>query len=254
MAKKKGQENQRFTEIFVDQFKREYVANCEKETGDPIDLTPYNWRAPLSPDWLRGMLTPPIDDHDIMKIVPRAERNRKGYQVFIDHEAWIAKNHGLMEHWRTRFEEIARTGFKGQQLLDVLKDPPIELVRYMGAPPFPPVEFIQAMAAGNEWALGFSDVIPPKAEALIESVKPAIITMRGLPRLQSEAKIADPFSDGYVAEDDDEESGPVAELDPFGPGGIGAVDEDLEKRLDLEEQFDPNALGGKPVAVRTKRR
>jgi hypothetical protein len=125
VSKIKGQENHRRTEIFVDQYSREYLGNVEILTGDPIDLSPYNWKAPLSPDWLRGMLTPPCDDHDIVKMIPQKERNRRGYQVFVDHEAWIEKNHALMEHWKTRLQEIARTGFKGQQLLDVLQEPPI---------------------------------------------------------------------------------------------------------------------------------
>lgn len=250
MARKKGQENQRYTEIMVDQFRREYVANCDKETGDPIDLTPYNWKAPISPEWLRGMLTPPIDDHDVMKIVPRSERNRKGYQIFIDHESWIAKNHALMEHWRTRFEEIARTGFKGQQLLDVLKDPPVELLRYMGAPPFPPVEFIQAMAAGNEWALGLSEVIPPKAMALIDSIKPAVISIRGVAPRSSATIVADPFSDGFVeVDEDDDERAPIPELDPFAAGGA-SLDPEFERRLDIEDQFDPHNEGGKRIPPR----
>lgn len=245
MPKIKGQENQRYTEIFVDEWGREYLANCEMKTGDPIDLKVYNWTAPLEPAWARGLFLPPLDDHDVVTMVPRVQRNKKGFQILIDHRAWVAKRDNQEAQWKERITTLARESFKGADLMKVMDgDYPIELLNYAGPPPFPPREFILAMAAGNEWALGLSPIIPERALAVLERIKPHVEAQRLIG--SRGGVILDPFaSDTPVGafDEDDDEPKPFAE-DPFGPGGAS-----LDKLEDLEDQYDPQATGGKRVPV-----
>lgn len=220
MPKVRAQEN-RFTDIWVDQYGREYLVNCERSTGDPVDMSVHLWKAPLSPAWAIGLFTPPTDDHDIVRLVPRIERSRKGYQVFVDHEAWIRKNATLQLSYDERVASLAKeSGGKVSQ----------ELLRYVGAPPFPPRDFLQAMLAGNEWALGLSDKVPDKALAMLEQIKPAVLALHSNRITERD----DPFAD----ESDDEAA---FEMGARGPREIDP--------LAVEEAFDPDATGGQRVAV-----
>lgn len=254
MPKVKGQENQRYTDIFVDQTGREYLANCEKSTNDPVDLGVYNWKAPLEPAWARNLFLPPTDDRDVVKMVPRVERNRRGFQVFIDYDAWLLKVDTSATARRERMFAIAQESFKGAELLKIMDGhPPAELLRYVGPEPMPPREVILAMRAGNEWALGLSDKIPDLALALLERIRPSVESMRSI--TIGDHRIVDPFAatgSGAPEEDDEEEVRPVVE-DPFGPGGAARTADEL---ADLEEQYDPAATGGtlaKPLRRRMAR-
>lgn len=246
MTKIKGQENHRYSDFLVDKWGREYSANMDKLTGDPIDFKPYNWTAPIKPDWAQRLFLPPIDDQDIVRMVPQKERNRKGYQVDVDHVAWLSKIDSQHAAWRERIITVAKDGFKGTDLAQIINDPskaPVAVLQYVGPPPFPPREIIMAMAAGNEWALGLSDKIPEKALAILENIRPMVEAARSYSR--HTGAIVDPFAvDGvFVEEDDDDEPQPFVD-DPFAPGGADA------KYEDLEEQFDPDATGGKRVPAK----
>lgn len=246
MPKIKGQENQRYTEIFVDAWGREYLANCEMKTGDPIDLKAYNWTAPIEPAWARGLFLPPLDDHDVVTMVPRVQRNKKGFQVLIDHRAWCEKRDNQEAQWKERITTLARESFKGADLMKVMEgEYPIELLNYAGPPPFPPREFILAMAAGNDWALGRSPVIPERALAILDRIKPHVDAQRSFG--QRGGVILDPFASDTPmdADRDDEDRQPFVE-DPFGPGG--ASREEV-----LEDQYDPKATGGTRVPVKRRK-
>src|SRR5690349_15852147 len=96
MPKIKGQEARRFTDFFTDNHGRQYIGNCEiglgtPPTTDPIDLVPRDWTAPIDPAWAKGLFIPPLDDRDVVKMLPRIERAKAGYQVHIDYQAWLQK-------------------------------------------------------------------------------------------------------------------------------------------------------------------
>ena len=210
MAKPKGQEDKRRPDIFVDLHGREYFANVEIESGDPIDLTPHQWTAPTAPHWARGLFTPPIGDHDVVTIVPRMERNRKGYQVHIDYARWeqkiVTRNEQRMEQLRNIVQNMPNVNVP-----EVLENPPKALIEYIGPEAFPPVEIIRAMRAGNLWALGGSDEIPEKALAMLERIKPQVLAAKLVRASDTEDEVADPF----------------------------AVDPQYEKLLDIEDEHDP---------------
>jgi hypothetical protein len=208
VAKKKGQEHHRRPDYMIDLHGREYFANIEIESGDPIDLVPHQWTAPTAPHWARGLFLPPIGDSAVVKIVPLMERNRRGYQIDIDYAAWEqkvgARNAQRTEQLRTMVQNMT-----GVNPIEVLERPPKALLDYLGPEAFPPVEIIRAMRAGNAWALGASDDIPEKALAMLERIRPQVLEQR-LVRLADD-EVEDPF----------------------------ATDPRYEKLLDLEDQHDP---------------
>lgn len=223
-------------EQFVDKHGRLYEANVEISTGDPCEiLRPVGWTAPAGPDWFRGTLTPPLDDHEIVKMVPRLHRARKGYQIEIIYERWLQKWDDADEAYQRKLADYAKGMTKGRvDLLEWMKNPPPELLKEIGnGPRRIPRAFIQAAAAGNAWAVGLSDAVPPKAQLLLDEIQPFVTARRNRATI------------GYdpLADDGDEDTGPARSVeqlaDPLGG--------ELDDLLDLEEQFDPKATGGKKV-------
>lgn len=231
-AQVKGQEEQRRPEMFVDRFGREYFANVELKTGDPCEVLQARFRAPITPEWARKMLLPPVDDHDIVKMVPRLQRAKKGYQVEIDFDRWLMKWDAANETRQRKLYDGAKAMAKGRDAHEIAKDPPAILLAELGPPPMPPRVFIEAMKAGNAWALGKSDKIPAKAVALLEEIETWFVKRR----VQLGNAVGDPLAD------DDETLGFANEA------GFGAVtDVDLDPFGEIEEQEDPKAIGGKVI-------
>lgn len=201
MGQVKGQQDKRRGEFFVDQHGREYFANIEIETGDPCEaLRPYQWTAPASPDWARGLLLPPVDDRDVVRMVPQRSRARLKYQVFIDYAAWLQKWDAAYEAWQQKLHDFAKGMTGGINLIDAVNNPPPVLRMEVGAPPSPPRAMIEAAAAGDAWSLGLSVAVPRKAQAMLDELKPSIDARRtGLSGVN-------PFAEdsGPVAEDEDE--------------------------------------------------
>ena len=220
MPKAKGQDEKRHADIFIDLRGREYFANIEKETGDPIDLVPHLWTAPTAPHWARGLFVPPIGDPEVVKVVPRMDRNRKRYQIEIDYVRWeqkvTARNEQRMEQLRTIVQNMPNVN-----VVEVLENPPKTLIEYVGPEAFPPVEIIRAMRAGNLWALGGADEVPEKAAAMLERIRPQVLAAK-LVRVSEDEDVADPF----------------------------AVDPKYERLLDIEDQHDPVDM--KPEARRRR--
>ena len=231
-----GQEKQRRYEEFRDQHGRIYGANVEIKTGDPCEtLRAIGWRAPSAPDWAKGILMPPVDDHEIVRMVPARIRARKGYQVEINYVRWLQKWDDALEAYQRKLHDFAKGMTKGSgQMLELIKDPPAELMKLVGRGPLGiPRVFIEAAAAGNPWALGQSDVVPPKAEAVLADLKP-IITGKRKPHIIGFDPLADDDADAPVNEFIQDQV-----LDPFG---------------DVEEQADPGATGGKTEPVRASKK
>lgn len=98
---------------------------------------------------------------------------------------------------------------------EALRNPPIDLLVETGPGPAP-IEIVEAMDAGNKWALGLS------------TQRPKWVTDDMLDRVAALTR-----STGY------RESG----------GRVGDVD--ATKYLDEEEVFDTAALGGKTIPMKT---
>jgi hypothetical protein len=252
-----GQEEQRRVESFLDQHDREYVANIEITTGDPCStITPMGWLAPLGPDWFRGMLMPP--EH-IVQMVPRMERARRRYQLHINYEQWLREIDERNDAWDRRLADLARSSTKGLGFAEMIENPPAALLDYLGPKAFPPRVFIEAMAAGDPWSLGQTDVVPKKAVLLLRELEPYVTKRR---RVRDTTNLTNPFAD----DDDADAETPATELTagPLAtrPNPLGGDDEDDEERDDftdskldeLDELFDPEAKGGTTEPVRTTSR
>lgn len=233
----KGQEENRRPDTFVDQHKREYFAPVDNKTGDPCTTLEPHFKAPLKPDWFRKMLIPPVDDPQIVKMVPRLERARRGYQVFIDYDAWLSKLAQRDEEWDQRLHDLAKGMSGGMEVVKLVENPPPALKHYIGRRPFPPRILVEAMKAGNAWALGLTDKIPKKVEALLADLESDLVQTR---RVRLGNAVADPLAD------DDEPT--------IGGALADAAVEDVDPFGEEEEHADPKALGGKTVPIRPKPR
>lgn len=253
------QQDERMYMEFKDKHNRLYHTQIEKKTGEPCQaLRPIDWTAPRNPPWMKGLLLPP-EDLDIMTMVPQAARTRKGYQVEIRYDVWLEKWDSRNEDWDKKLADFARGMTKSQNPVELLRNPTPELLKFVGTRPFPPREFIMAAAAGNEWALGLTDRIPAKAQAILDVLAPIYSISKRERRI---GMIYDPFAedapDGPVRDDDapEEDDLPLsmrqaAAVDPLGEdkGSLAS----FVVGQQLEEQFDPESVGNgkvtKPVDV-----
>lgn len=192
MPRLKGQHNQRRPEIWLDQHKRQYFINLDIISGDPIDINRRGWRAPRAPSWAKGLFMPPIGDKEVVKLVPQSQRHLKGYQLFIDYDAWLRKVDKAEETRRQRIASIAADLGSGKAL-ELVANPTRDLEAYVGPPPMPPREIILAMRAGNRWALGLSDEMPEKARAIMDALKLRVAATRSV--ADPDEAIRDPFAD-----------------------------------------------------------
>jgi hypothetical protein len=251
----RGQEQEREYMEYRDKVGRLFHTQIERKTGDPCQvLRALDWTAPLNPDWLKGELLPPLDDIEIVRMVPKAARARLGYQVEIHYERWLAKWDEAMEAWEKKLQDFARGLSKQENPLSLINNPTPELLKIMGPKPWPPRPFIEAAAAGNEWALGLSDVVPRKAQPILEMLKPMLIRTAAERRTST---ILDPFAEDFDTDDDD--LPPSLRQRPRVHDPLGDDDEDQGSLASfatgqaLEEQFNPENVGGgkvtKPAAV-----
>lgn len=222
MAKQKGQDAKRRRTFFKDQHGRKYFANVEIETGDPLDLAAYAWTAPLAPHWARGRFLPPIGDPEVVRVIPDDQRADFGCDVFIDYAKWEEKQHARNRQREDQMREMVRgMAGNGADITGMLENPSPKILEYLGPEAFPPVELIRAMRAENPWALGLTDVVPEKAGAMLERLRPQMEQARTA-LVDHDADVLDPFADDDNAE---------------GAANFNAL-------MDLEEQHDPFAEGG----------
>src|SRR5262245_27396887 len=121
-------------ESFRDQHGRIYFANVELTTGDPCEaLHPDGWRAPINPEWAKRLLVPPTDDLEVVKLVPRQLRARKGYSVEINYGRWLEKWDEAHERLQKKILDFAKGMTKGSgQWLALVENPPPELLKLVG--------------------------------------------------------------------------------------------------------------------------
>lgn len=188
-----SQPERRSYNVFVDQHGREW--------GTPIDTKSGHSCGP----WEPRFTAPWLPEFKYIKHVPKSFRN-----IYIDY----AKNITDLKEAHDAFDELRlKTAMNqyGNAFTERLgqsheEDPP-ELQKLTGKPPFP-LAYPEAAKEGNKWVLGFSNVIPKWAYALLAVSQ------------EPERKYLD------------------------------ADDEEVEKAVDLDEQFDPEATGGKREPVR----
>lgn len=241
------QADKRIYETFRDQHGRFWGANIEIKTGDPCEVLKPQFTSPIEPAWAKGIFIPP---EDVVEMVPRNERAKRGYSVSINYRKWLEKWDLRQIDYEKKLFDFARGMNKNASpdvIAQIVANPTQDLARHVGRPPFPPREFIVAMAANNKWALGQFNGIPAKALPILNAIQPILAAAKDRIGKLGE----DPFAD-----DEDEldltgesENGAPAVVDPLGDFNevvAGVAEEQLER------QFDPSASGnqqGRPVPV-----
>lgn len=235
-SKVKGQEEGRRVEYFIDQHGREYVANVEISTGHPCESLRPMFLAPLGPDWFTGMLVPP---QKYLTMVGARDRARRGHNVEINYVQWLQDIDTRTDEFEQKLHDFVRAATQGAgNVVEAAKNPPPIIRDLIGAPPFPPRKLVEACAAGNKWALGLSGTVPAKAQEVLDEIRPFVV--------RAARKIgALPTVDPLAEDGDDEGDEFVSDL------AAQQLQDPLDEALDdLEEQFDPDAKGGKREPVR----
>jgi hypothetical protein len=167
----------------------------------------------ISPvDWAAPLLVP----QKYLKAVPG-----EAGVLAIDYDEWIVD----CVDAKQRYDDTARNyavAMYGEQAAAVIENPTPELTQLVGPAPFP-VELVQAAKAGNRWILGFADKVPGwVTSAFQKALEPADRRARAI--------ATGTITDFYDEPDDDEVLAGT-------PGSR------------LDDQFDPDATGGKRVPV-----
>lgn len=214
------QAKQRTNAFFFDQHGRRYWAAVELKTGDPVGgIYADQWTAPMSPAWCAGRLVP---DAKYMKIV----RGRGQPHIEIQYEEWLRDWDAADRMRKSVLDElISRSPVDIATMQEYRKNPPPEIMKTIGAGPIErrPREFIAAAMKGNRWALGLSDKMPDWAKPVMAQWE----------LVQPQGQSYNPAEMGEYPDADDDEP-------------------EEERFIDIEEEHDPEATGGKRVPVKGK--
>jgi hypothetical protein len=149
------QADSRRVDYFRDQHGRVWWAQVDKRTGDPVEsLNTYKWSAPQTPAYLNGMFTPP----EQYRMIVRSPGSPA--ELHIDYDAWIADWNQHYTRWDQARVDITNKMTDGFDAIKQLETPSPTIRRIVGPGPYPPLEIIQQMAEGDEWALGKTEDIP----------------------------------------------------------------------------------------------
>lgn len=161
LEKRFPQADKRHVEWFEDDMGRAWTASVD-EKGEPVEaLQPSGWTAPLSPPWARGLLLPPAH---IVSL--RRERGRAP-KVTLNTDRWLGELERAMTDYKKHAREIVKRLSGGTDVQRYLQAPTPEMIEEIGVGPFPGLAFVQAIADGDEWANGLTDVVPTWAQGLL---------------------------------------------------------------------------------------
>ena len=211
--KVRTQSDKRKHAIYTDQHGRRWSCAVHVDTDEPVE-TPLLYKHPHNPPWLPA---------------PKYLRfNSAERRMYIDYPAIFADCVLAVAPWNDRLRDIALQRY-GEKAHEAVASPPPEVLAILGSKPRD-LEFAQAAAAGDKWVLGWTDVVPPKAQALLDA-RPK---ERHIP-LEPE----DEGTDTWGAE----------ELDVVNPFAMDGADPAVDAAVDMDETYDPDARGGKRVRV-----
>ena len=137
--KRSLQAERRRADLWTDQHGREWAAEMDLKTGHPCTpLRPLGWTAPILP--------PPM----FMEF----GTGRGRPITTINYAKWIEHQGALQAEHEANVRDIASRMFPNSWAREIQANNPL-LVQEAGRPPYA-VEFVQACAEGNRWALGLS--------------------------------------------------------------------------------------------------
>lgn len=222
---------------YHDQHGRPWIAIIDTQSRGSEGLPRISPCTPLQPkDW-----TAPLDVPQKYLTIPEGTLGR----VEIDYQAWY-DDAVAGEREREDIIRVAAMAMYGQQSAAAIKNPPPELVAYVGRGPIPST-FIRAARAENRWVLGLPQEngqpypTPKWAEPII-----GMLIYQPVP-LGDDTEFADETFADETFIDTSAEDAPLDDI---------AARLNTEHAVDTDEEFDADALGGHtvPVATRPPRR
>lgn len=214
---------------WVDAHGRQWWSVVERATGAPASpIRPSGWLAPEAPFWARGRLVP---DQKYITIETNGAHDRL---ILINYAEWLS-DWDIADAERADLirQLIAESKVDLATLEKYYTDPPKHVLDAVGPGPAKrwPREFIEAASEGNAWALGLTDKIPSWAHVILDRwERLQDMTQRHVAARAVEATAVKRYPDA-----EDEEA-------------------PLEQLLDIEEAVDPDATGGKPVPVPSRKK
>lgn len=187
------QADKRFPSTMRDQWGNDWYASFEppnpnaKQAGAlpaPAESPkPKGWMMPIGPKWLQALFLPP-EQYRVVK---------NPSEIVIDTDRWLADTVTAEADWRMLMQRIAVEGlkYKAGDLPKILDNPPVELLNECGPAPFPPAIVVQAIADGDAWCLGKSEVTPKWAEKYLETWKQSALKMNLLPQWAKREMVSD---------------------------------------------------------------
>lgn len=230
MKKIFGQSERRIPMKLTDQYGRKW-----ETTWDVIGKGPC---APINPAGFHDPLGTP---QKFLRTFP----DEPG-RLEVLHAEWVRERKEAMGDWTDRLHEEARrmspeTG--GTALLG--NDPPATckpaLLSMVGKPP-QPYQPVEAAMMGNKYCLGLTDKMPTWAIPYFKTEE------------ESRTKYLDAEDEEPGQYDDESEEGGFAAQFKVEGVEVGEGEEAVERLLDLEEQYDPDATGGKAVPVKRSKK
>lgn len=192
---------------------RPWSASIDKKSGYPVGLIqPKGWRAPWMPDTSTFKYS---DEEPNRFTIPYEEILNSRLQSHVEYNT-MKEQAAVARGWDPSLPEK-------QAVLESL----------IGKPPLA-VEPIAAAMQGNKYMLGLTDKVDPRLEVFVRKETRTEKLLKGLPDFRD-----------------------IEEAEPIGASGIledqePDFEDELDKLLDLEEEADPVAVGGKRVPVKTK--
>lgn len=150
-----AQVEDRYTTFLQDQHGRTFTLNMSRKGGGDAGVpSPTRWTAPLSPSHLRGLFLP--DAQYRVTVHPEAAP----VHLHIDYDKWISDLQAAQGHHDQTKVDVINHQAQGFDAIRLMENPPPSLLKIIGPGPFPPIEVVEEMANGDDWALGKTDVVP----------------------------------------------------------------------------------------------
>lgn len=208
-----SQRKQRRGQRFTDQHGREYHAELEIKTGEPCGLIGALYQAPL--------VVP-------LKFLKRSKDPARPYDLVIDYAQWLAEIREEAADWRRRATAAAVKRYGDQ--FDASKPWPADILELFPRPK-DHEEPVIAARQGNRWVLGLTTKPDPRLAPYFE---PTV------------------FDPHYLEKQEPDFRDLPTDLAADMAAVVGDEDEETvagDDALDLEDELDPDAVGGKRVPV-----
>lgn len=231
-----------------DQHGREWTATVGTKTGMPTGIIQPSFSAPWFPD------------HQYMRVNPDNTS-----ELFIDYEALLLRRRARLADFHNLALDIARK--KGFPLPAKVGEYSDELLGLLPGMP-KPVQPIVAAMQGNEYILGFTDVVDERLRRYVMPSRDALLAeaeaMDFRPRSFADAKAAaanntaTPIEAAPAVRSSNASASLTNERDveAFDDlGGTEGDEADVETMLDaLDEEYDAAAVGGRTIAPQKQER